>query len=256
MREKLSVCIIAFNEEDKIGRCLESLTWCDEIIVVDSNSTDRTREISRQFTDKVIVHEWMGFSRQKEFAWEQAENPWILWLDADEAVSPELKDEICAKLDGNSNEAGYRLPRMVYFMNRWIKHGDWYPDLNIRLFKKSETKIVHSDVHERVDVKGAIGTLHHPILHWPFDSISDLLLKADQYSSLAAEGTFKTAGFFDLFFRPGFNFFRGYFIKRGFLDGLAGLVIAWMNAASVSFKYAKRLEKQINKDPVKPESSF
>lgn len=245
MAETVSACIIAFNEEGKLGRCLESLSWCDEVIVVDSFSTDRTLEIAGGFTDKVFQQEWQGFAAQKEFAFGKASGDWILWVDADEEIPPALQEEIKARLQPGCPEDAFELPRKVWFLGRWIRHGDWYPDLNIRLFRKAKGRMVHREVHERVDVDGKVGKLRNAINHWPFDSMSDLIRKADQYSSLAAEGTFKPVGLPDLLFRPGFAFGRGYFLRRGFLDGLPGLVVALVNSASVGFKYAKRYERQI-----------
>ena len=137
MREKISACITAGNEEKKIRRCLESVSWCDEIVVVDSFSTDRTAEICREYTDRVYQHEWLGYIGSKNLIRGMATHPWLLYLDADEEISSDLRDEILREFNSGSGEiVGYRFPRLVHYLGRWIKHGEWYPDYKLRLFRK------------------------------------------------------------------------------------------------------------------------
>ena len=248
MRDKISACVIAFNEERKIRRCLQSLTWCDEIIVVDSFSTDRTLEICREFTDHVYQHEWLGYVGQRNLVREMSNYPWILFLDSDEEVSPALRDEILAEFEQGTNDyVGYEFPRLVYYLGRWIRHGEWYPDVKLRLFKKEFGRTEGQEPHDRVSVNGAVKRLKNPVWHYTYDDITDHVNTLNRFSSIGAQQKFVHESPFrwtDLFFRPMFRFIKGFILRRGFLDGSHGFVIALMSAYGAYLKYAKLWELQ------------
>jgi len=242
---KISACIICQNEEKNIGRCLESLGWCDEIIVVDSGSSDRTLEIAREHTDKVFVQDWLGYAGQKEFAWGKAANDWILWIDADEAVSKELCLEMEARFARGDLPAGFETPRMVWYLGRWIRHGDWYPDRKLRLFRLSKSRIVSPLIHERVEVDGVVERFKFPLEHYTYDDVAHHIRTSNTFTTLMAQDLFdrgKKFKWLDLLFRPGWKFFRMYMLKAGFLDGFAGFASAAVSAYSTSEKYLKLYE--------------
>ena len=250
-RPFLSVCIITGNEEGNIRRCLESVKWADEIVVVDSFSRDRTAEIALEYTDRVFQHRWMGYIGQKSIARNLARGEWILFVDADEAVSPELRAEILAAFRRGVPDAvaGFDFPRQVWFMHRWIRHGDWYPDTKLRLFRKERGRCCGIEPHERIEVDGEIRHLSAPLHHYTYEDIADQLDTLNRFTSISAESVGKRhrSRFFLLWgmlLHPPFRFFRCYFAKRGFLDGLAGLVIAKAIAFGTFVKYAKLWELQ------------
>lgn len=250
MREKISACITAGNEEKNIRRCLESVKWTDEIIVVDSFSTDRTAEISREYTNLVYEHRWLGYIGQKNLIKDLASGPWILFIDADEEISPELRTEILNEFESGSSDtfAGYSFPRMVYFLNRWIRHGDWYPDVKMRLFRKELGTCAGSEPHDRTVVKGPVKRLKGNMHHFTYENISEQIATLNKFSSISAEGH-KDEGLaftmIHLIFRPLFRFIRGYFFKLGILDGLPGFIIAVVSSFGVFIKYAKLWELKI-----------
>lgn len=243
----------AGNEEDKIAACLQSLTWCDEIVVVDSYSTDRTPEISRTFTDKVFQHEWGGYIAQKNFARGLATHPWILFVDADEVVSPGLRAEV-EKLfaEGVGDVVGFRVPRMVNYLGKWIRHGEWYPDMKLRLFLKDKGYSGGEEPHDRVVVDGPVKNLRHPLYHYTYDNVTDHLDTLNRFSSISAlqkDASHMKFSIMHLLFRPMWRFFRAYFIKLGFLDGIQGLIIAGLSSYGVMIKYAKLYEIQKQNRP-------
>ncbi|MBR1608423.1 MAG: glycosyltransferase family 2 protein, partial [Kiritimatiellae bacterium] len=251
-RPKLSVCIITGNEEENIRRCLESVSFADEIVVVDSFSTDRTLEIVREFTDRVFQHRWLGYIGQKSIARGLARGEWILFVDADEAVSPGLRAEIEALFrDGVPDEvAGFDFPRMVWFLHRWIRHGDWYPDAKLRLFRKERGRCCGTEPHERIDVSGEVRHLKSPLYHYTYDDIEDQLRTMNRFSSISARNDrLQRRSPFALFacmlLHPPFRFLRCWVFKRGFLDGMAGLVIARTVAYGTFIKYAKAWERRV-----------
>lgn len=247
MREKISACITAGNEEKNIRRCLESLGWVDEIVVVDSFSKDRTVEIAHEYTDLVYEHEWLGYIGQKNFIKDLASGPWILFIDADEEVSAALRDEIVHELEKGPSFAGYEFPRMVYFLGRWIKHGDWYPDAKLRLFRKDLGTCGGKEPHDRITVDGPVRRLKHHLYHYTYRDIGDQVATLNRFSSISADSRFSDGHHFtiaDIVFRPLFRFFRGYILRAGLLDGLPGLVVAVSAAYGTFIKYAKLWERQ------------
>lgn len=247
MREKISACITAGNEEKNIRRCLESVTWADEIIVVDSFSTDKTAEICREYTELVYEHRWLGYIGQKNLIKDLASVPWILFVDADEEISVELRDEILNEFETGSSMdfAGYEFPRMVRYLGKWIKHGDWYPDIKLRLFRKDHGKCGGREPHDRTTVDGPVKRLKGHLYHYTYTSISDHLSTLNKFSGITAEGQYEEGEpfrLYNLIFRPFFRFIRGYFLKRGFMDGLQGLIIALTVSYAVFIKCAKLWE--------------
>lgn len=245
---KLSVITLAYNEEHNIAQCLATVRWADEIIVIDSGSTDRTGELARQFTDKVLNVEWRGYGATKNFALERATGDWILWLDADERVPEELAAEMQSVLRSNDGSiAGYRVARRAYFLGRWIKHCGWYPGRVTRLFRKSKARFTESNVHEQIIVDGRIAELKNDLLHYTDPNLQHYFQKFNRYTSLAAadlQAAGKTFSVLDLLLRPAFLFFKMYVLKRGFLDGIQGFILCVVSAAYVFTKYAKLWELQ------------
>lgn len=245
--QPISATLITYNEERNIEGALQSIAWADEIIVVDSGSHDATLEICRRFTDKIIHRDWTGYVDQKNFALEQASNNWIFSLDADERCSPELVVEIRDLARKRFSDSGYRIPRVAFFMGRWIRHGDWYPDYQLRLFDRTFGRWDGGRVHESVKIEGKTGFLKGEIHHYTYRSLSEYLERLEIYSGLAAmdyrqEG--KTATLARLLGNPAAAFVKAYLLKRGFLDGTPGFIAAGMGAVSVFFKYAKLHELQ------------
>ncbi len=269
-RPRLSACVITFNEAGRIRDCLESVRWCDEMVVVDSHSTDETRTIAAQMGAKVIERDWPGFGPQKEFAARAAAHDWVLCLDADERVSPPLRAEIMALRDaGFPGRLGWKIPRLSWYLGRWIRHGAWYPDRCLRLYdrrygqwrsfedvgappapagyrSKAEplapvgARTLKMFVH--VELPQPPGRLRHDLIHFPYRDISDHLRKIDRYTTQIAAQLHKTgrrAGLADLIGRPLVGFIRSYWLQRGFLDGWQGLLVAYLHAHYTRMKYAK-----------------
>lgn len=254
---KISACVTAGNEEDKIAACLSSLAWCDEVIVVDSFSQDKTCEISKQHTPHVYQHAWEGYIAQKNYIRSLARHPWILFVDADEVVSAALRAEIEQEFDrGPGDVAGYRFPRMVHYLGKWIRHGEWYPDIKLRLFRKDRGHSEGQEPHDRVIVDGPVRTLRSPLYHFTYDNLADHIHTLNRFSSISAGEKFARGEAFrwsDLIFRPPWRFFKSYFVRRGFLDGPQGFIIALMTAFGVFIKYAKLMEIWIQQRQSRPE---
>ncbi|MBT3294775.1 MAG: glycosyltransferase family 2 protein [Verrucomicrobia bacterium] len=251
MPDRISVCITAGNEEHNIRRCLESVTWASEIIVVDSFSTDRTVEICKEYTDLVYQHRWLGYIGQKNLIKDLASGSWILFIDADEEISPGLRDEILEEFRSGRNERydGYEFPRMVRYLHRWIRHGDWYPDTKLRLFNKSEGRCGGREPHDRIEVDGSVRRLKNPMYHYTYSCIDDQIASMNKFSSITAGGQFEDGRplrMMDFLLRPFLRFLRGYFIKLGFMDGIPGLIVAMSSAYGVFAKYAKLWEQHLN----------
>jgi glycosyltransferase involved in cell wall biosynthesis len=239
---KITATIIAFNEERHIARALESLRCCDEIVVVDSGSVDRTVELAEKLGARVVESPWHGYAVQKNYAAERASNDWILSLDADEALSESLEGEIWTlKKKGPAYDA-YTMPRLAQYLGRWILHSGWYPDRKIRLYHRAKAKWVGDFVHESVEVNGRVGHLESNLLHFTCDSLSEHLKSMDRYTTLAAEELVsrkEKIHLRNMILDPAWTFTRTYFFQRGFQDGLEGLTIAYMAALYTFLKYAK-----------------
>ncbi len=243
----LTLAIITLNEEDNIERCLRSVDFVDDIVVVDSGSKDRTVEIARSLGARVFEEHWRGYRDQKTRAAELGKNPWVLSLDADEALSEELAGEIESLFANRLPELdAYRIPRISFHLGRWIHHGGWYPDYQTRLFDKTRARWSAGHVHEHIQAD-EIGRLENNIKHWVFKDLSHNVRTNNEYSSLGAEDLVdrgKKASVFKLFFKPPFKFLEVYVLKRGFLDGIPGFIIAVGAAYSLFLKFAKLWEKK------------
>jgi glycosyltransferase involved in cell wall biosynthesis len=239
---KISATIIAVDEERNIARAMESLRCCDEIVVVDSGSIDRTPEIASKLGAVVIDSPWAGYARQKNLAAERAANDWILSIDADEALSEALEAEIWQiKKNGPKCDA-YTMPRLAQYMGKWILHSGWYPDRKVRLYHRAKARWVGEFIHESVQVDGRIGHLQSDLLHFTCESITEHLRTLDRYTTLAAEQLVSQkahVGWYELVVNPAWTFWRTYVAQQGFRDGLEGLTIAQMAAFYNFLKYAK-----------------
>jgi glycosyltransferase involved in cell wall biosynthesis len=246
IENRISACIICHNEETNIARCLESLKWIQDIIVVDSMSTDRTVEIAKAYTDRVFQREWPGYAAQKNFALSKAETDWVLSLDADEAVSEKLCDEITSEIDSPHALDGYRIPRRSFYQGRWINHSGYYPDRQLRLFRRAKGRWVGGRVHERLAVEGRVENLKQDLLHYPYGGrVSGQLRTVNSFSTLLAEDMYDRGKRFHLlllFSRPLFKFLEVYVLKRGIMDGLPGLIIAVSDAYAMFVRYVKLRE--------------
>jgi glycosyltransferase involved in cell wall biosynthesis len=239
---KITATIITYNEQTNIARAIESLRCCDEIVVVDSGSNDRTAEIAERLGARVVESPWPGYARQKNLAAEHAASDWILSIDADEALSEALEAEIWQiKKTGPSYDA-YTMPRLAKYLGRWILHSGWYPDRKVRLYDRRKAKWVGEYVHESVVVDGRIGHLDSDLLHFTCDSLSEHLKSMDRYTTLAAEQFVSTGhrvGIRHLVGVPIWTFWRTLVLNRAFMDGIEGLTIAYMAALYNFVKYAK-----------------
>lgn len=239
---KISATIIACNEERNIARAIESLRCCDEILVLDSGSTDRTIEIAENLGAQVVESPWPGYAKQKNLAAAQAANDWILSLDADEALSEALEGELLHLRKNGPEYDAYTMPRMAQYLGRWILHSGWYPDRKVRLYNRTKATWVGEYVHEAVAVNGNVGHLKSNILHYTCESLSEHLRTLDRYTTLAAQevvARHEPIGWRRLILEPGWTFLRTYFFQFGFLDGLEGVMIAHMAAMYTFLKYAK-----------------
>ncbi len=239
---KISATLIAFNEERKIPRAIESLRCCDEIVVIDSGSTDRTVEVATKLGARVVESPWRGFAGQKNYASEQASNDWVLSIDADEALSEALEAEIWQLKKSGPTCDAYTMPRLAQYLGRWILHSGWYPDRKVRLFDRRKSFWVGDFVHESVRVNGTTGHLKFNLLHFTCDSLTEHLKTMDVYTTLAAQEIVserRGVGYRHLLLDPPWTFFNTYVLKRGFLDGHEGLAIAYMAAMYNFLKYAK-----------------
>jgi glycosyltransferase involved in cell wall biosynthesis len=243
---KVSVYMITYNNEETIERALKSLSWADEIVIVDSFSNDRTVEIGRKFTDKIFQRKWPGHRDQYQYAADLTGNEWIMFVDADEEVSPELAEEIRKELNGNMESVdGFFAYRQTFYLGRWIRYGGWYPDGEIRLYRRGKGRW-EGGLHARVVVNGKVQPLKNLYHHYTYRNISDQIQTIDKYSTMAAEDLVTSTKPFRLtylFFNPIFRFLKDYILKLGFLDGIPGLVIAVSTAYYAFIKYAKLWER-------------
>jgi (heptosyl)LPS beta-1,4-glucosyltransferase len=243
----VTVTIITKNEAEALADALASVSWADEIIVVDAESTDDTVAIARRFTDRVSVRAWNGYIDQKNHAASLASHDWIFSLDADERVTPALADEIRATMKTEPVVGGFRIPRVSFYFGKWIRTTDMYPDYQLRLYDRRRARWAGMFVHESVSVEGPVEYLKSEIQHHPYKDLSEHLIRMDRYTTLAARqidarGVRATPR--RLFIHPQVAFLRNYVLKRGFRDGTAGLVISLVNSYYVFLKFAKLWELQ------------
>jgi glycosyltransferase involved in cell wall biosynthesis len=250
----ISVCIIAANEAHRIRRVLKSVAgWTAEIIVLlNDDVNDGTDKIAESFGAKVFREPWKGFGPQKNSAVAKATQDWLLNLDADEEVTPELREELQRAIAAPSSHAAFCFPRLTQFCERWIRHGDWYPDVQTRLWCRGQVRWSDANVHETPEVNGTVGRLHSELRHYSMESVEHQIQKTICYADdfvAGCQARGRKVGFPDLFFRPPWRFVRGYIIKLGFLDGWRGLSIAWMTAFYTFLRYFKAIETQNSKPP-------
>jgi glycosyltransferase involved in cell wall biosynthesis len=251
VKPEISAIVVCFNEKENIGPCLDSLTWCDEIVVVDSFSTDGTVEICRRYTERVFQRAWMGYRNQKSFAHSKATKEWVILVDSDERVPPELRAEIQVALAKDRNRyVGYSIPRLVYYLGRWWWRGGWYPDYDIRVFRNKLARWGGLDPHERIYVDGKVRRLVHPLHHYSYRNIGDHLDRVNHFTDLSAR-ELRECGrrwhWYDGVIHAPFRFFKSFVWKRGFQEGAAGFFVAATAAFYVFMKYAKLRELEINR---------
>ena len=245
-RLRLSVALVTRNEEDRLRACLESVVWADEIVVVDAESEDKTVAIAQEFTDRVVVRPWPGYAAQKNTALDLATGDWVLSLDADEVVSPELRAEIARVLAADGPADGYTVPRRNIFWGRWVRHGGLYPDRQLRFFRRGRGRFVARAVHESVRVEGRVEPADGHLEHRSYRDVSDFLARADRYSTLAAEEAVaqgRRARVSDLLLRPVGRFLAMYVVQGGVLDGWRGFLLATLYAYYVLIRSAKIWER-------------
>ena len=250
MAQPLSVVLVVQNVASALPACLASVPFADEIVVVDSGSSDGTAQCAERYGARVLQREWMGFGRQKRFAVAQARNDWVLCLDADERLSPELADSIRAALEAPVSPV-YRMPRRNRFLGRWLNHGEGYPDWSTRLFDRRSAAWSDDAVHEKVLHAVTPGTLAGDLLHESAEDLGKYLEKQNRYSALAAQQLFergRSAGALELVLSPFVRFTKFYLLRLGFLDGAAGLVHTAIGCIASFMKYAKLIELNRTRD--------
>lgn len=238
--DKLTAVVATLNESRNIVECLDALRWADELLVVDSYSEDNTVELARRIADRVELHRFEGFSHQKNRCIGQASHRWVLVVDADERVTPELRDEIKGVL-ARPSAAGYWMSRKNHFLGRHMKRAGWGRDKVLRLFDRGKARYPDRLVHERLELEGRSETLREPLLHFPYRTLDDYWEKCHRYARLSAlelERHGRRAGAGSLVFRPPARFFRMYVMQMGFLDGLHGLLLCGLSAYQIYVKYA------------------
>jgi glycosyltransferase involved in cell wall biosynthesis len=245
----ISVTIITYNEAAHLPAALESVAWADEIVVVDSGSTDGTMDIARQAGCRVEVRAWPGYAAQKNYAAALAQHDWIFSLDADERVSSELAAALHAWRQSEPAVAACRVARVSWYLGRWLRSTDWYPDSQVRLYDRRLGTWQTRRVHESVLVNGAVGQLAGELLHFPYESVSDHVQRIDRYTTLAAldlRDTGHRASGAGLLLHPPAAFLRNYLLRGGVRDGRAGLAVSLLNAGYVLLKHVKLLELEIS----------
>jgi glycosyltransferase involved in cell wall biosynthesis len=244
--QKISAVIITKNEEKIIAKCLGSLKWVNEIIVIDCGSEDNTVEIAKQYGAKVYFNEWQGYAKQKNFGIAKAKNDWILSLDADEIMTDELIDEIKSLPDSGTGKSGFFIARKNMYYGKWLRYGKVYPDKQLRLFNKHAGNFGDVEIHECVNIKGATDILKNPMIHYTKDSIKEHIECVNKYSTLHADMLLKK-GYYptgrSIFLKPFFHFLKRYFLKLGFLDGYHGLVHHAISAMCIYKTQVKVMKK-------------
>ncbi len=249
---RISCCLITLNEEANLARCLRSCAGLvDEIVILDSGSTDGTERIAHEFGARFLHQDWLGYVGQKNKVLSLARNEWVFSLDADEELSPALRDELCALKESEPQSAvsGYSVPRCVCYEGRWIRHGDWYPDRLVRLFRRPRVRFAGGRVHERLEISGEVCRLRGDLHHYFFRDAADHWARCERYAKLWAQDKFeagKTAGPLSPWLHGGFRWLRGYILRGGFLDGVQGWRIAAICAREVALKY--RLLRALHRD--------
>jgi glycosyltransferase involved in cell wall biosynthesis len=246
----LSVAIVAMDEEANIGRTLASVCWANEIVLVDSGSKDRTCEIAREHSARIFIEPWRGYVAQKQYAIDLCTKDWVLLLDADEEVSAELAEEIRCAIADPQAASGYKLPRKNLFLGRWIRHGGFYPDPKLRLFRRGQGFVTGHDPHDRCELKPEvpqrIEQFKNALVHYTYPNLTLYLAHMNRYSSLGAQLALskghRSFSFTNMVVRPLLTFTYNYFIRLGFLDGREGLLLHMYHASYVSWKYAKAWE--------------
>jgi glycosyltransferase involved in cell wall biosynthesis len=249
MHRRLSVTIIALNEAAHIAAAIDSASFADEILVVDSGSSDGTTDIARSKGVRVLTRAWTGYVDQKNFAAQEASNDWIFSLDADERIPAALANEIRSVLATGPSCHGYRVPRVSFHLGRWIRTTDFYPDYQMRLYDRRFARWRGRYVHESVTVDGPPGYLKNELQHYSFADLRDQIKRINHYSTLSAMQMYeegRRTGPVEILLHPPAAFMRNYILRRGFLDGTAGLTISLMNAWSVGLKFMKLWELQRN----------
>jgi len=256
-KPSIGIAVIAKNEVDRIGRLLKSSDFADEIVVVDSGSTDGTPSLCEQNGARVIHHDWLGYAAQKQFAMEAVSTDWVLNLDADEVISDELSQEIINAVSGAAGDvAGFSMPRLSQYLNRWIRHGGWYPDRKVRLVRRGCGHWGQDTLHEQLRVDGRTERLQHPILHYVYRDISDHLATIDRFSNVYAQqrgpknGWFVVAGVIHAMGK----FLECYLWKKGLLDGLPGLIIAMNSSWYIFLKHSKAWEMSLTPTKIQESS--
>ncbi len=250
-RPSVSATVLTLNNASTLEMCLRSIQWVEEIIVVDSFSTDQTLEMASRYTEKIFQRKWPGFIKQRNFAKEQAKGEWILWVDADEVVPPELRQEMeQALLQDHAQLQGYLVPRCSFYLGRWIRHGAWYPDLSVRLFRSEGNWWGGEEPHAAVQIKGPVGRLRSALLHYNYESFGHQILTIEKYAQMSATELLQKGQRFSLWkllMHPMARFFKEYLILQGFRDGMPGLIIVVSTMFYVFAKYAKlwELEKRL-----------
>ncbi|HPG37902.1 MAG TPA: glycosyltransferase family 2 protein [bacterium] len=251
---EISIIIITQNEAGHIRDCLSSISWADEIIVVDGGSSDDTLAICREFNATIYENPWPGFAAQKQYALDRATKPWVMSIDSDERVTESLKQEIQTLLQSPDPDiAGYSIPRLSSFLGKPIRHGGWYPGYQMRLFQKSKTRVSQSRVHEGFIVEGQCGRLRNDLLHFTHVTIEASLSRMNRYSSLEAQDRFEHNGnrrihWYDITLHSLSAFWRQYVTLQGFRDGMHGFILATVTAMVKSALYMKLWEQQQKRD--------
>jgi len=247
-RPTIAAAVICLDEERNIGACLESLAWCDEIVVVDSGSRDRSVEIARKNATRVLHHDWPGYVAQKNWALEQTTGAWVLCVDADERCTPALRAAIEIALRGAASEAGFEVRRHVFYLGRWIDHGGWYPDWKLRLVRRGKARWSGVDPHDKLIAEGPVGRLDAELVHLTYADFAAHLRTVQRFSDVVSEvwmGEGRRFSLLRALLHPPAKFFECYVWKRGFLDGWPGFVIAATSSFYVFAKYVKLWEKTV-----------
>ena len=245
IKPTLSVILITYNEEKNIAACLESVRWADEIVLVDSGSEDQTAAIAQRFGVKVFQKNFAGYGSQKQYALEQATGDWVLSLDADERITPELQAEILEKIAQSDKVVGYEITRKNFIFGKWLKHAGLFPDYHLRLFRRHAGRFTPSLIHEGIEVEGKVQRCQNPILHFTYPTIASYIKRMNRYTEIIARQgcSFR---FSHLFFSPLSKFFRLYLVRRGFRDGLRGFIYCIL-AAFYNFAKDAKIWEQKNR---------